>query len=558
MADTKQTNPTSPKPAATNTQTPQTKPTATNTAASQQPSQASPAATQQQEPKRTTMGISEEVSRETPATTNSETKQPETLGVSEENKNLTVEGTAPEQSQPKERITAESAKGLTIDEINHKLLVEGLDAPERAALEEQKKNLEEQDAPEIENKDGEQPKGKEEDGPFKEGDIIQYMYTDWLIGGANWLWKKGSEKLSGAYFRARQGRQKDKIISGNTPDKTSTQKNKVDNYADKKSLKKTEELEEQDKSFQKDIKAAMAGNYDETSFSPETKRFLQNMPEHPDKNNPKRTKKDFLKDLGKNMKDLRDNLINVEQSSALIAQAQMTAELHADPNAFKNANPEKLFDAYQKKAKLLIAKKCDQERKEGRDPTAFLNETLKTAVKAREKADKNHKKGHYVEKGKEPKENPALDKIKESLGWDNAPANDNQRDNQPKGLYQEAVEGKNIEQMMMGKMAEKDQELVQATQRRVNNIDRRQKLVDICQKKLETLDHKGNLSEKEQQEYIKWQSKLEYYNATGPVSGTVEADKKAQQTINKNNQQKQQQALKDRQMAQMLGGIGGR
>lgn len=582
MADTKPTNSTPSKPAATNTATPQTKPTATNTATtntgtapskpiatntaatntatSQQSPQSSPATTHQPEPKKTTMGISEDTSKETPATTNSSDQQPETLGISEGEKNLTVEGSAQEQT-PKERITAESAKGLTIDEINHKLLVDGLDAPERAALEEQKKNLEEQEAPEIQNRDGEQPKKKEEkEGPFKEGDIIQYMYTDWLIGGANWLWARTAEKLEEGYFlmkrNAQQQQEEKDKKKGKKPDRTTEQKNKIDDYADKKSLNKTQEMKAQDEQLQKDIKAAMAGNYDQTSFSPETIRFLQNIPDHPDPNDPKKTKNDFMKDLGKGMKNLRNNLTNIEQSSALIAQAQMAAELHANPNAFNGADVEQLFESYQKKAKILIAKQCDEEKKAGRDPSKFLNETLKRAKNARDRADKNHSKGRYVENGKETRDNPDLDKLKESLGWDReTPANDNQRDNKPKGLYQTAVEGQNAEQLMMGQIAENNKDMTQATQRRITNIDRREKLTTSYEKILANLDRKENLTAQEQQRYINIQNRLESLRATGPVSGVVEADKKAQQTIKNNEKQAQQKAERNHQMAQMLGGM---
>ncbi|MBO5442443.1 MAG: hypothetical protein J6A33_01495 [Alphaproteobacteria bacterium] len=556
MADTKTTTTTN---SGTTQQAAQPRQTSANTTTASQPKQPVSTATRQPE-SQSTMRISEADAKGAQTATNDLPKQADTLGISEGEKNLTVEGATQEQPKEKGRITAESAKGLTIDEINHKLLVDSLDAPERNALEEQKKNLEDKEAPEIQNRDGEQPKGKEpQKGPFKEDDIIKYMYTDWLIGGANWLWAKGAEKLDAGYFATKQAlqktRQKKREASGKTPDKTTQQKEKIDKYADDKSLNKTKEMEEHDKQLPKDLKAAMAGNYDETTFSPETKRFLENIPEHPDPNDPKKTKKDFLKDLGKGMKNLRQNLTNIEQSSALIAQAQMAAELHADPDAFKGADPEKLFEAYQKKAKILIAKQCDKEQKAGRDPIKFLNETLKTAQKARDRADANHDKGHYIENGKEPRDNPSLDKIKETLGWDKAPANDNQQNNEPKGLFQEAVEGKNVEQLMMGQLAQKDNELVTSTKRRINNIDRRGKLTETYEKMLANLDRKENLTAQEQQRYANIQGKLATLRATEPVSGVVEADRKAQQIINKNEKQAQDKAVRNRQMAEMLGGM---
>ncbi|MGN0913903.1 MAG: hypothetical protein ACI4OW_03315 [Alphaproteobacteria bacterium] len=141
------------------------------------------------------------------------------------------------------------------------------------------------------------------------------------------------------------------------------------------------------------------------------------------------------------------------------------------------------------------------------------------------------------------------------MGWDKAPANDNQHNNEPKGLYQEAVDGKNAEQLMMGRLAQKDNELVASTKRRINNIDRREKLAGTYEKMLANLDRKENLTAQEQQQYANIQGKLAALSATGPVSGTVEADKKAQQIINKNEKQAQDKAVRNRQMAEMLGGM---
>ena len=205
MADTKTTTTTN---SGTTQQAAQPRQTSANTTTASQPKQPVSTATHQQE-SQSTLRISEADAKGAQTATNDSPKQADTLGISEGEKNLTVEGATQEQPKEKGRITAESAKGLTIDEINHKLLVDSLDAPERNALEEQKKNLEDKEAPEIQNRDGEQPKEKEEkDGPFKEGDIIAYMYTDWLIGGANWLWKKGAENVGTGYFLAKQALQK--------------------------------------------------------------------------------------------------------------------------------------------------------------------------------------------------------------------------------------------------------------------------------------------------------------------------------------------------------------
>ena len=53
----------------------------------------------------------------------------------------------------------------------------------------------------VNNTDGDEPNKMDSDGkgPFKEEDVISYMYNDWLIGGANWLWAKTESKLKSSY-----------------------------------------------------------------------------------------------------------------------------------------------------------------------------------------------------------------------------------------------------------------------------------------------------------------------------------------------------------------------
>lgn len=61
---------------------------------------------------------------------------------------------------------------------------------------------------------------------------------------------------------------------------------------------------------------------------------------------------------------------------------------------------------------------------------------------------------------------------------------------------------------------------------------RHDKIAAIYNKKLANLDRKGNLTPEEKQEYVKIQNKLSSLEATGAVSGTVVADKIAEQKKN--------------------------
>ena len=56
------------------------------------------------------------------------------------------------------------------------------------------------------SKDGDenQDPDPEKKGPFKEKDVIKYMYEDWLLEGANWLWTKTAAKLDKGYYWAQR------------------------------------------------------------------------------------------------------------------------------------------------------------------------------------------------------------------------------------------------------------------------------------------------------------------------------------------------------------------
>lgn len=87
----------------------------------------------------------------------------------------------------------------------------------------QRKESKNQDEEEMKTTEGQRKSGikhaddaDEPKGPFKEGDIINYMYNEWLIGLANWCYSKAGKKIKEwgtaayiAYLDGRaQGRQK--------------------------------------------------------------------------------------------------------------------------------------------------------------------------------------------------------------------------------------------------------------------------------------------------------------------------------------------------------------
>lgn len=108
------------------------------------------------------------------------------------------------QPNGKSTVTVNQSKEARIAEINEQLKNGVLSIDQRAALESEKSSLEnEGDAPGEtgEKKDDDVKKDDDKDNSFKESDIIQYMYNEWLIKGFCKIGGK-IEKVSGtAYYK---------------------------------------------------------------------------------------------------------------------------------------------------------------------------------------------------------------------------------------------------------------------------------------------------------------------------------------------------------------------
>lgn len=445
----------------------------------------------------------------------------------------TTQQTTPTTETDK-KITAEKLKGLTVDQLNA-LLVQGIHTPEeRKNIDDAIKQADGNDGEHFaENKNGEQPQEKERDdkGPFAEKDIIKYMYEDWLIKGANWSWNKSAEKLGKAAFRlktawndaAREETKKEEAQGKKV--ETKKTHNEVDSYCTKKMEGTTNFLGDHNTKMQENIAKAKEGKLDETTFDAQTKKLLGNLPE--DK------RKDFCKYLSKSMENFHNNLTNIEQSSAMITKAQMAAELCQDPKAFEGKDYNQLFDAYQKKNKVLLALRLDKEKAEGRDPIDFMNKTLKLAEKASEQANENIRKGKYAERDEKPGKNKYLDEINKSLGT--SAANSATQDNRPKGIFEQFVIDNDVEKAMKNQLSAITDGLGETANRRANNEVRHDNLVAMY----------SRIAAKDPSKAAEMNRRIANLRGLGPESGVVKADRIAESKIAENSAQ--------RRMAEMLG-----
>lgn len=498
------------------------------------------------------------------------------------------------EQTPKDALTIDQPlKDLTIDQLNEKLK-QNLSVDEFNNVQEEIKKRESEGNDDNDNKvintDGDQDNSKEDEekGPFQPGDIIEYMYKDWIIGGANWLWSKSAKHLEAGWFKGSRALKKspswlkgvkDSIAaefnkgrdaarggnggsSGdeqnppqppqlndgsaneapapqNTPNEEGPKDNTtkyfyvLDDHFLERTGQRTESLEKHNEKIQKDIKLMREGKLDESSFSKETKEFLHK--KFDGKDNKERDS--FCDYMSKSMKHLHDNLKNIEQSSAMLAKARMMDELSKNPHAFDNVNPMELFNAYQKQNKIMLMRRCDQMEAEGKNPIDFLNKTFDTAMKANERADENYNKGLYAENGKAPGENPYLDSLNKELDL----AAQNKDNSKPMGIFESLNSNQDIaeaEQSRLNQISgkEKENEI-----RRSSNQERQQKLLATYEKLLAKDPNNAALK-----------AKIAGYKALGVQSGVVDNDNKADKIIKTNENQSRRDQMKQSAMIKML------
>lgn len=116
-----------------------------------------------------------------------------------------------------------------------------------------------------------------EDNIFKSGDIIEYMYSDWLIAGLNGIWKWCCKKTKSGYYDKKY---KQHLQNAQTPAEKALQSYdtyKKMNDAEKKAvddINAKEALYDNDKSLIEQAQKIREGNYD--GLTPQQKAFFQN------------------------------------------------------------------------------------------------------------------------------------------------------------------------------------------------------------------------------------------------------------------------------------------
>lgn len=249
------------------------------------------------------------------------------------------------------------------------------------------------DGDEINRKtDDKEEDGDEEKGPFKKGDVIDYMYEDWLIGGANFLWAWSAKKIKTLYYAARRKKNRKKAEKNKIKDIEKYDayqwKEKYEKKALDDSKAKSEKFEEYNGLVELCDKIR-DGKVDETNLPEKTKTLVKNMP-------PQDFKKFFDKKRIKKCQDnMKDNMIAARQFANLYATAAMVEPKIQDKSFTHPNGNDNAFAQLQKEGLTFYVKALNREAANGGNVTALGDKLLKTAQKAVEEMDKNLENGRF-------------------------------------------------------------------------------------------------------------------------------------------------------------------
>ena len=410
-------------------------------------------------------------------------KSPSTVSVSE--------GTAPQQqpqatntpvqtnNEPQKTVylsqnpkkEAASFQGMTVAQKLNYLQVKdkrGILTPkERQQKEDFEKQLKEEgNEGNITPEDGTKIGDKDSDPKdiFKEEDIIKYMYNDWLIGGANWLYKQIYKQIDKHYERFKN-RVRQAKAQANVKYNTHTTRDTIDDKA-VKSYEGSKAAIEKSREDVKNILADIAaGKIDASKASGFTKILMNELPE--DKRNA------FCASAVQKIENLAENMKAIQFMAGQLARAQMAEAICKNQDAFKNTNPAQLHEAITKRNAIILARNIDEIQQRGGDPKKFMTEMNEQIEKANKFADKEYKKERFDEAGKKAKDNKVLRSINERLGIKQEETTKSDR-LEPKSMLEHLVATNNFENLLTKELENNKRQAGALASQRDNNNNRRE------------------------------------------------------------------------------------
>ncbi len=255
----------------------------------------------------------------------------------------------------------------------------------------------------------------EEKGPLKEDDVIHYMYNEWLIAGANWLWGKGVKRCKQAWYNAQRH-------IGTRERKAKANFGAMETYK-----------------FKDEIKTMMLDNMEAAvKTADQNKHTIEHFKQirETDFNDPKQVAKlnlspEMVEDLKKISPKARQDLyseknaekfqkynndraVRLIETSYMLAAAKLMDRKAKDKDAFNGLETKTLLNQAVGEANIEACKLISNIYANGGSfakTENAQNEMHELAKAAYEKSVKNIEKGKFHEAGKEPGVNKHLNKI---------------------------------------------------------------------------------------------------------------------------------------------------
>lgn len=313
-----------------------------------------------------------------------ETQNQDTLKVNEDNSDsLEV------NEDVKETTVNEAVKETTVNEKSKETTVnEQVKVPEEQTADDDKKTGSISRKPdEIGGVDYDD----KEDNIFKAGDIIDYMYNDWLIAGLNGIWKWCCKKTKSGYYDKKY---KQHLQDAQKPAEKALQSYdtyKKMNDAEKKAvddINAKEALYDNDKSLIEQAQKIREGNYD--GLTPQQKAFFQNA-------DPKKLKQ-FLDpaNIAKCQEAYNSYRVAAAQFANNYAQLMFMDAKSRNPDAPEIKDMDKAMAKFKNEGYLLFARSIEDAVKSGKsayNTSAMLKDNVDKGLDAMRK---NVVKGNFV------------------------------------------------------------------------------------------------------------------------------------------------------------------
>ena len=326
-----------------------------------------------------------------------------------------------------------------------------LSVSEKAILdknnEDKKKTKDDKKIGDFGAKDGDenQDPDKEKKGPFKEKDVIKYMYEDWLLEGANWLWCKTATKLDkGAYWAQQKilERMAEKRLEKNKTYETEARHEQVAKRAISSGQANMDAVQKHEDAQLKNLKLLKEGKYAEANVSDTTKVLLENMSD--------KEKEQFFKISEQGVKNFYNNVRMAEQFASNYAQAGMTLNLAKDKDHYQGKDLNTEFDKQKAHAMQLFARRMDMAAKRGEDPMKVAAKLFNMSKEALDASNKTIEKRKFSEADKKPNKDKTIlkngnlvtyiSKMSDELKTVATPEK-----GQKRGMYEAAVEDMNFD-----------------------------------------------------------------------------------------------------------------